>query len=43
MCHQSVLEARVVLDGLGMGTSPRRHDGRLWFPDRGTDEIVGAL
>ena len=31
---------RVLLDGLGMGESPRWHDGRLWFSSWGTDEIM---
>jgi sugar lactone lactonase YvrE len=33
-------ETRVLLDGLGMGESPRWYDGRLWFSNWGTDEIV---
>ena len=32
----------VLLDGLGMGESPRWHDGRLWFSNWGTDEIVAV-
>ena len=35
-------EPRVLLDGLGMGESPRWHDGRLWFSDWGTDEIIAV-
>jgi len=35
-------ETRVLLDGLGMGESPRWHDGRLWFSNWGTDEIVAV-
>jgi sugar lactone lactonase YvrE len=35
-------ETRVLLSGLGMGESPRWHDGRLWFSDWGTDEIVAV-
>jgi sugar lactone lactonase YvrE len=31
---------RVLLDGFGMGESPRWHDGRLWFSNWGTDEIT---
>ena len=31
---------RVLLDGFGMGESPRWRDGRLWFSNWGTDEIV---
>ncbi len=33
-------EPRVLLDGLGMGESPRWHDGRLWVCDWGASEIV---
>jgi sugar lactone lactonase YvrE len=36
------VEPRVLLDGLGMGESPRWHDGRLWFSNWGTDEIVAV-
>jgi sugar lactone lactonase YvrE len=35
-------EMRVLLSGLGMGESPRWHDGRLWFSNWGTDEIVAV-
>ena len=35
-------ETRVLLDGLGMGESPRWYDGRLWFSSWGTDEIVAV-
>jgi sugar lactone lactonase YvrE len=35
-------ETRVLLDGLGMGESPRWHDGRLWFSSWGTNEIVAV-
>jgi sugar lactone lactonase YvrE len=37
-----VIEPRVLLDGLGMPESPRWHDGRLWFSDWGTGEIVAV-
>jgi sugar lactone lactonase YvrE len=33
---------RVLLDGLAIGESPRWHDGRLWFSNWGTDEIVAV-
>jgi sugar lactone lactonase YvrE len=36
------LETRVLLDGFGMGESPRWHEGRLWFSSWGTDEIVAV-
>ena len=31
---------QVLLRDLGMGESPRWHDGRLWFSDWGTNEII---
>jgi sugar lactone lactonase YvrE len=37
-----VIEPRVLLDGLGIGESPRWHDGRLWFSNWGTGEIVAV-
>src|SRR2546421_1222976 len=43
MPHESSIgETRVLLGGLGMGESPRWHDGRLWFSDWGTNEIVAV-
>ena len=41
MPHES-FQTRVLLDGLGMAESPRWHDGRLWFSNWGTDEIVAV-
>jgi len=38
----SAPETRVLLDGFGMGESPRWHDGRLWFSSWGSDEIVAV-
>jgi sugar lactone lactonase YvrE len=35
-------EPRVLLDGLGIGESPRWHDGRLWFANWGAQEIVAV-
>jgi hypothetical protein len=35
-------EPRTLLSGLGMGESPRWHDGGLWFSDWGTNEIVAV-
>ncbi len=32
----------VLLDRIEMGESPRWHDGRLWFSNWGTDEIVAV-
>src|SRR5512134_1150939 len=42
MAHRSVSETRVLLDGFGMGESPRWHEGRLWFSDWGSNEIVAV-
>src|SRR5438093_2413479 len=43
MPHESSIgETRVLLSGLGMGESPRWHDGRLWFSDWGTNEVVAV-
>ena len=42
MPHVSVPEGRILLDGFGMGESPRWRDGRLWFSSWGTDEIVAV-
>ena len=36
------METRVLLDGFGMGESPRWHEGRLWFSNWGTDEITAV-
>jgi sugar lactone lactonase YvrE len=33
-------ELRILKTGLQLGESPRWHDGRLWFADWGTQEIV---
>ena len=38
----SIGRTRVLLEGLGMGESPRWHDGRLCFSNWGTDEIVAV-
>jgi sugar lactone lactonase YvrE len=35
-------ETKVLLDGFGMGESPRWHDGRLWFSSWGSNEIVAV-
>jgi sugar lactone lactonase YvrE len=42
MARRSISETRVLLDGFGMGESPRWHDGRLWFSNWGTNEIVAV-
>jgi sugar lactone lactonase YvrE len=42
MAHTSSPETQVLLGGLGMGESPRWHDGRLWFSNWGTDEVVAV-
>lgn len=33
-------DLRVLMSGLGFGESPRWHDGRLWFANWGTQEII---
>jgi len=35
-------EPRVLLDGVRFGESPRWHEGRLWFSDWGTGEVVAV-
>jgi sugar lactone lactonase YvrE len=42
MAHGPVSETRVLLDGFGMGESPRWHEGRLWFSSWGANEIVAV-
>jgi hypothetical protein len=42
MAEPSSSETRVLLNGLGMGASPRWHDGRLRFSNWGTNEIVAV-
>ncbi len=37
-----MVESRVLLDGLGMGESPRWHDGRLWYCDWVDHEVVAV-
>ncbi|WP_112237071.1 SMP-30/gluconolactonase/LRE family protein [Kribbella monticola] len=34
--------AELLLDGLAIGESPRWHDGRLWFSNWGTGEVLAA-
>ncbi len=36
----SSTDIRVLMDGFGMGESPRWHEGRLWFSDWGANQIV---
>ena len=38
----STLEATPLLTGLVIGESPRWHEGRLWFANWGTDEVVAV-
>ena len=40
MGQGSGTKTSVLLDGFGMGESPRWHEGRLWFSNWGTDEVV---
>jgi sugar lactone lactonase YvrE len=42
MEHDPVSDTRVLLDGFGMGESPRWHEGRLWFSSWGSNEIVAV-
>src|ERR671918_722878 len=36
------MQPRILLDGLAMPESPRWHDGRLWFSNWGTRQIVAV-
>jgi hypothetical protein len=36
------MQPRVLLDGLALPESPRWHDGRLWFSNWGTSQIVAV-
>jgi sugar lactone lactonase YvrE len=36
------MQPRVLLDGLAIPESPRWHDGRLWFSNWGTRQIVAV-
>ncbi|MDB5060116.1 MAG: SMP-30/gluconolactonase/LRE family protein [Chloroflexi bacterium] len=38
----SVSEVRTLMTGLAFGESPRWHDGRLWFSDWGTQEVIAV-
>jgi sugar lactone lactonase YvrE len=38
----STHQTRLLLDGFGMGESPRWHDGRLFFSSWGSDEIMAV-
>jgi sugar lactone lactonase YvrE len=42
MTHGPVSDTKVLLDGFGMGESPRWHEGRLWFSNWGSNEIVAV-
>jgi sugar lactone lactonase YvrE len=35
-------DVRVLLDGLVFGEQPRWHEGRLWFSDWGTQEVIAV-
>ena len=35
-------ETRTLMTGIAFGESPRWHDGRLWFSDWGTQEIIAV-
>jgi sugar lactone lactonase YvrE len=40
--NSSLLEPKPLLTGLVIGESPRWHEGRLWFANWGTEEIVAV-
>ena len=42
MGHGPPSDTRVLLEGFGMGESPRWHEGRIWFSNWGTNEIVAV-
>jgi sugar lactone lactonase YvrE len=42
MTNETSSRTRVLLDGFGMGESPRWHDGRLWFSSWGSNEITAV-
>jgi sugar lactone lactonase YvrE len=42
MPSEQLIEARVLMDGLKIGESPRWHDGRLWFAHWGAGEIIAV-
>jgi sugar lactone lactonase YvrE len=39
---RTIIEPRVLASGFTMVESPRWHDGRLWFPQWGTPEIIAV-
>jgi sugar lactone lactonase YvrE len=42
MSSQESLEAKPLLTGLVIGESPRWHEGRLWFANWGTEDILAV-
>jgi len=40
--ESSMPEVQTLLTGIGLGESPRWHEGRLWFSDWGTQEVVAV-
>jgi sugar lactone lactonase YvrE len=40
--QSSLPEVRILLTGLGLGESPRWHEGRLWFSNWGMQEIIAV-
>ena len=40
MTNETRPQTQVLLDGFGMGESPRWHEGRLWFSNWGSNEIT---
>jgi sugar lactone lactonase YvrE len=37
----TLTEPRVLMEGIGLGESPRWHDGRLWFSDWVAHQVIG--
>ena len=42
MREETITELKLLLTGIAMGESPRWHEGRLWFSDWGSQEIIAV-
>jgi len=42
MAHRRVSDTRILLNGFGVGESPRWHEDRVWFSSWGREEIVAG-
>src|SRR6266702_4875536 len=40
--NSSALEPQILMSGLVFGEQPRWHEGRLWFSDWGTQEVIAV-